>query len=47
MTARPAFACDRLAEEMGAAEQMASPLAAGARAVAEEPPTGAGVTVDQ
>ena len=47
MTALPAFARDRLAEEMWTAEQLASLLAAVARAVVQEPPTEAGVTVDQ
>jgi hypothetical protein len=38
---------DRRAEEMEAAEQVASLVAAVARAVVQEPPTEAGVTVDQ
>ncbi len=47
MTALPASVRDQLAEEMGTAEQLASLLAAVARAVVREPPTKAGVTVDQ
>ncbi len=37
---------DRLAEERGIAEQLASLFAAAALAVVREPPTEAGVTVD-
>ena len=47
MTALLASVRDSRAEEMGTAEQMASLLAAAARAVVGEPPTEAGVTVDQ
>jgi hypothetical protein len=48
VTALPVSARDRLAEEMdGTAEQLASLLVAVARAVMQQPPTEAGVTVDQ
>jgi hypothetical protein len=47
VTALPPSARDRLAEEMETAEQLASLLVAIARAVVQQPPTEAGVTVDQ
>ena len=47
VTALSASVRDRLAEEMVTAEQPASLVAAAARAVVREPPTEAGVTVDQ
>jgi hypothetical protein len=42
VTVLPASARDRLAEEMGTAEQMASLLAAVARVVVQEPPIDGG-----